>query len=55
MTVNELINLLQSYAETEGNKEVKVEVRTDFKYTFMEDIMFAQMNSDGDYLEIILE
>ena len=55
MTINELIEILQSYAEIEGNKEVKVETMEDSRYILMEDIKGVIMNSDGDYLEIITE
>ena len=55
MTINELIEILQFYAETEGNKEVKVEVTEDSRYVFMEDIKTVRMDSDGDYLELITE
>ena len=54
MTINELIKILQSYAEIEGNKEVKVEVRED-RFVFLEDIKTVQMDGDGEYLEITTE
>ena len=39
MTINELIEILQTYAETDGNKEVKVEVASGFGYCINADIL----------------
>lgn len=53
MTIKELLQILESYAETDENKEVKVMVCE--RFFFLEDIKTVQMDKDGEYLEIILE
>ena len=52
MTINELIEILQEYRETEGNKEVMVEVASGLGYNIMEEVTIAQMDSDGRYFVI---
>lgn len=54
MTINELLQILESYTETDRNKEVKVEVRED-RFVFLEDVKTVQMDEDGEYLEITTE
>ena len=52
MTVDELIEILQDYDETEGYKEVMVEVPTGLGYSIMENVTCVQMDSNGRYLVI---
>ena len=47
MTIKELSQILESYAETGGNKEVKVMVCE--RFVFLEDIKTVQMDKDGEY------
>ena len=55
MTINELLEILESYAEIDGNKEVKVAVCEGDRFVFLEDIKTVQMDGDGEYLEITTE